>query len=390
MLSHRHPWTKGIFTLIGSTCRFNSSLHYYWGSRNSKSSVSLTRYLLAARCVGTTPQIPDINPQKMERESLHQNSKIKDSFRIVKLALLGNLVITCAKGAVWLNTGSSAMLSETIHSLVDFGNQALLLVGLRSAQNVADPSHQYGYGKQIYFWSLISALGTFWFGAGITCLHSIKDILEPAMALNNLGYHVWCVLGLSFVVDGYVLSQTVKGLLANKPPGVSFYSYVKGLRDPTTAAVLMEDGAACTGVLIAASGLAASHFTNTVVWDGYAGLAISGLLGAMGIYLVRLNQNFLLGQSVEPEITNEIRNILMARPSVEGVHSVQSQWNGPHSFSYKAEVDFDGMLQCILLKAAISVSLLATYVSSPRHIFSCVAAGEVPKRISCQTAFDPG
>jgi zinc transporter 9 len=279
----------------------------------------------------------------VDESSKHSHHQMKESVSIVQLALAGNLVITGAKALVWLQTGSTAMLSEAIHSLVDSGNQALLLIGLRGSSNAADTRHQYGYGKQIYFWSLISALGTFWFGAGITCLQSLRDIMDPSVAVHTLGNHVWIVLGLSFVIDGFVLTKTVGKIMATKPAGVTFLQYVRNLRDPTTAAVLMEDGAACLGVAIAAGGLLATHATGHAIYDGMAGLAVSGLLGFMGLYLVRLNQNFLLGQSVDPETIDGIRKILMARPAIEEVHSVQSQWNGPYSFSYKAEVDFDGV-----------------------------------------------
>jgi zinc transporter 9 len=252
------------------------------------------------------------------------------------------MLITSAKAAAWLGTGSSAMLSETIHSLVDSGNQALLLVGLRGSMNSADGKYQYGYGKQIYFWSLISALGTFWFGAGVTFFHSVDDLVHPALTVDSIGPYVWAVLGFSFVVDGYVLLKTLRKVIATKPPGVSLSHFILNMRDPTTAAVVMEDGAACSGVLIAAAGIGASHFTGSPLWDGVAGLGISALMGTMGLYLVRLNQRYLLGRSVDAEIIAGIKEILMSRSSIEEVHSVQSQWNGPNSFSYKAEVAFDG------------------------------------------------
>lgn len=107
------------------------------------------------------------------------NNRKEESLKIVKMALAGNACITTAKAAVWLSTGSSAMLSEAIHSLVDSGNQALLLVGLMDANNKADKKHPYGYGKSIYFWSLVSALGTFWGGACVSMWTSTVDILNP-------------------------------------------------------------------------------------------------------------------------------------------------------------------------------------------------------------------
>lgn len=134
----------------------------------------------------------------------------------------------------------------------------------------------------------------------------------------------------------------MKTLLKKKPKNVSFFKYCLNLRDPTTAAVLMEDSAACTGVVVAGLGIAISQCTHMIVWDSIAGLSVAGIMGALGIYLVRLNQRFLMGQSVDIEITDRIHEIVVSRDGVEGIHSVQSQWIGPNAFSYKAEVEIDG------------------------------------------------
>lgn len=270
------------------------------------------------------------------------SDKITSSRQIVRLAMLGNLTITTAKFAVWTYTGSSAMLSESIHSLVDTGNQGLLLIGLAGVDRVSDKMHQYGYGKNVYFWSLVSALGTFWFGAGISMWNSIKDFISPSIVLHSIGWETYTVLGFSFVVDGFVLFKTVQELLAHKPKDISFFQHIRKIRDPTTAAVFMEDSAACVGVSMAFTGIALTHYTHMHLWDGLAGMGIASILAFMGVYLARLNQKYLLGQAVDPEIASGIKMILSARPAFEEVHSIQSQWVGPYAFSYKAEVDFDG------------------------------------------------
>jgi hypothetical protein len=118
----------------------------------------------------------------------------------VRRALSGNVVICVAKLAAWLSSGSSCMMSEFVHSVVDCGNQSLLLMGLRESRFAADRLHPYGYGKSVYFWALVSALGTFFLGAGISMSHAVGEIMEPS--LQNISWHVWSVLGLSFTVDG--------------------------------------------------------------------------------------------------------------------------------------------------------------------------------------------
>lgn len=260
---------------------------------------------------------------------------------VVVRAMAGNTAIMLLKVAAFLKTGSSAMMSEAIHSLVDTGNQGLLILGLRQAAGVPDKKHQYGYGRAAYFWSLISALGIFWLGAGVTVAHGVQTIFYPPKELS-LSWEVWGVLGCSFMIDGWVLKRSVQELLAMKPKGKSFFQHLVHTKDPFMMAVLLEDSAACTGVIMAACGIGASHITGNPLWDSLASISIGVLLGGVAVTLIRLNQKYLLGQSVEPEIEQGIRELLLSRPSIDNVYAVQSQWVGPSTFSYKAEVDFDG------------------------------------------------
>ena len=264
------------------------------------------------------------------------------SEQVVKLALGGNVVITLAKFMAWMHSGSSAMLSESIHSLVDCGNQTLLLIGIRAAATAPDRHHQYGYGKSIYFWSLVSALGTFWLGAGVSLRNSFQDLFNPTVQLEEITWDVWSVLGISFFIDGSVLYQTMQLLRASQPKHLTMWEHVKRIRDPTTLAVLLEDSGACVGVVMAIVGIGLSQAMHNPVYDSVGGVCISGLLAAMGLALARLNERYLLGQAVDPEISEGIRKLLMARPGIDNVQSVQSQWIGPYTFAYKAEVDFDG------------------------------------------------
>lgn len=253
---------------------------------------------------------------------------------VVVRAMIGNAAITVLKTLAWLKTGSSAMLSEAIHSLVDTGNQGLLILGLRQAAGVPDKKHQYGYGRAAYFWSLISALGIFWLGAGVTITHGVQSLLHPPEQLV-LSWEVWTVLGASFAIDGYVLRRAVHELQSTKPPGMSLYQHFRRVKDPFMMAVLLEDMSACTGVLMAVAGIGATHVTGNPLWDSLASISIGALLGGVAVTLIRLNQRYLLGQSVEPEIEKGIRELLLSRPSIDNVYAVQSQWVGPSTFSYK-------------------------------------------------------
>ena len=259
--------------------------------------------------------------------------------KTLQYALVGNLLITMSKLLAYMHSGSSAMFNEAVHSAVDCGNQGLLMIGLRDVGREKDERHPYGYGKSLYFWSLVSALGTFWLGAGVSLSHSITSLLHPS--LDEITWHVWAVLGFSLLADGAVLRNVIVNINEHRDKSVSFIQHVKKIRDPATIAVLLEDSAACAGVAIASVGIALSHATYDPYYDSVASVAISLLLAGMGVSLARLNQRYLLGQSVDDDILRGIRELLLSRDSIDNVLSVQTQWVGPYSFSYKAEVDID-------------------------------------------------
>eukprot|EP00970_Alexandrium_tamarense_P008452 scaffold1618_cov196-Alexandrium_tamarense.AAC.12 len=280
-----------------------------------------------------------------EKLELQQAKSRATTTSNVQRALAGNFIIAAAKLAAAMSSGSSAMLSEFVHSVVDCGNQALLLVGLSTSHQAADRSHPYGYGKAIYFWALVSALGTFFLGAGVSMTHAVGELMNPSMT-TEVPMEVWGVLGMSFAVDGYVFGKTVQGVKASMRidgDGGSFWKYATTkVRDPATLAVLLEDGAACLGVVLAIGGIGMTQYTGMPVFDGLAGMGISALLGVMGMALVSVNHRFLIGQGLDKATREDIEKIILSRRSIDNVYSVQSQWTGPDTFSYKAEVDFDG------------------------------------------------
>ncbi|KAH9128760.1 hypothetical protein LEN26_009069 [Aphanomyces euteiches] len=263
---------------------------------------------------------------------------------IVFRAMAGNTLITSLKFLAYLKTGSSAMLSEAIHSLVDTGNQGILILGLQQASHQPDKKHQYGYGRAAYFWSLISALGIFWLGAGATVTHGVQTLLNPPKPDELLlTWELWTVLGMSFCIDGYVLQRCLSEIYSTKPKELSLYQHIKNIKDPFMLAVVLEDSAACTGVVFALAGIGASYLTGNPLWDSAASIGIGCLLGGVAISLIRMNQRYLKSLMCnDVEIEQGIKALLLSRPSIDNVYAVQSQWVGPSTFSFKAEVDFDG------------------------------------------------
>lgn len=163
------------------------------------------------------------------------------------LSLLGNLLISGAKFYAYSRTGHSSMFTEAVHTLVDVGNQTILGYGLRVADKTPDKSFQYGYGRAAFFFSLLSALSTFGFGSLYTGYHGLDTLLNPPEALVALP-ETWAVLGVSFLVDGFVLNTAFKHVRERaNAAGVSSWQWILSFKDPFTVAVVFEDSAAVSG-----------------------------------------------------------------------------------------------------------------------------------------------
>jgi solute carrier family 30 (zinc transporter), member 9 len=337
------PVSKGgykITSLVTRRRQFSSTDGSSSGSSSTSTSEDEAIRRLKERRRRLTVVYPYSEQDILRKQHIRKELARERTVANVNRALLGNVIIASAKLAAWFSSQSSSMMSEFIHSCVDCANQYLLLKGLQDSSNVADRKHPYGYGKSVYFWALVSALGTFFMGCGVSMSHAWGELMNPS--LHEIGPEVLGVLAFSFAVDGYVLFKTIRDVRGEIPKNRSFWNHVRNMRDPATLAILLEDGAACFGVLLAIAGTTFSHATGNPIYDGLAGCSISLLLGSMGFVLARVNYRFLLGQAVDKEITDGIAEILKSRRSIESVASVQSQWTGPDTFSYKAEVDFDG------------------------------------------------
>ena len=252
-----------------------------------------------------------------------------------------NTLVTAAKFVGWGLTGSSALLSEAIHSVADTSNQALLLVGLKKSERPADALHPFGYGKDRFFWGLVSALGIFFVGAGVTIMHGIEALLDPHEVHHT--WVTWAVLAFSLVLEGSALLFALRGVVhdAHKA-GMGFWRYVREGKDPTIVAVLLEDGAAVLGVVLAALCILLAQITHQPFWDGLASLLIGLLLAFVAIFLVAKNRAFLITKSVDEEVADKVRAVIASSDAVERVNAFTGTVQALGHYRIHADIDFDG------------------------------------------------
>ena len=225
---------------------------------------------------------------------------------VIYAALVGNLLVALTKASAAAWTGSSAMLSEAVHSLVDTGNEVLLLYGMRRSVRQADPEHPLGYGRELYFWSFIVALMVFALGAGVSLYEGILHILFPKPITDPLVNYV--VLGLAFLFEGVSWLVALRQFRALKGP-LGYYEAFRRSKDPISFMVLFEDSAALIGILIAALGTFAATTLDAPVFDGVASILIGLVLAGTASLLARESKSLLLGERADIKLSESILRI---------------------------------------------------------------------------------
>ncbi len=267
-------------------------------------------------------------------------------------ALVANLVIAITKFIAAALTGSSAMISEGIHSVVDTGNQFLLLLGLKRSEKPADPTHPFGYGKELYFWSLIVAILLFSIGGGMSVYEGISHINHPSELTDPFWNYV--VLGIAFVFDGASLVIAFRSFKKrNSNPGL--LSGLRASKDPSIFVVVIEDTAALLGVIIAAAGVFLGHQFNSPYFDGIASLVIGGILGIVAIFLAYESKGLLLGEGVHPRTQENLKKIISANPAVKKMQDPLTMHFGPQEILLAVNVQFYPELTAEKIEEAIDV-----------------------------------
>jgi len=259
------------------------------------------------------------------------------SKRVIWAALVGNALIAVTKFTAALATGSSAMLSEGIHSVVDTGNQILLLYGLKRSQAPPDDHFPFGHGKEVYFWSFVVAILIFAVGAGISMYEGIVHIRHPSEFGNpNLNY---VVLGLAFLFEGAAWFFAFREFSRAKGKWGYIEAVQRG-KNPSLFVVLFEDSAAMLGLGVAFLGVYLTATTGNPVYDGLASIVIGLILGGTAIWLAHETKGLLIGESANREVVHGIRIIAGSYPQVERVNEVLTLHMGPDYILANISLDF--------------------------------------------------
>jgi len=253
-------------------------------------------------------------------------------------AVAANVAIAVTKFVVAGITGSSAMLSEGIHSAVDTFNGILLLVGLKLSQRPATPEHPFGHGKELYFWSLIVAVLIFGVGGGLSFYEGVQQVRHPQPMQASMWNYV--VLGVAAVFEGSSFVIALRQFL-KQAGNTPFWEALHRSKDPTTYTVLAEDSAALIGLVVAAVGIALSQRLDKPVLDGAASLIIGLLLAGVAVALIWESRSLLIGEGIRPETARAIRSIALAQPKVRDVGRVLSMYVGPDDVLVTMDLDFD-------------------------------------------------
>ncbi|XP_037477478.1 metal tolerance protein C4 [Triticum urartu] len=265
------------------------------------------------------------------------------SHRAVNTALWCNFLVFTLKFGVWFSTSSHVMLAELVHSVADFANQALLAYGLRSSRRAPDALHPYGYSKERFVWSLISAVGIFCLGSGATIVNGVQN-LWSSQPPENIHYAA-LVIGGSILIEGASLLVAIKAVKKGAAAeGMSIRDYIWRGHDPTSVAVMTEDGAAVTGLAIAAASLVAVQMTGNPIYDPIGSIIVGNLLGMVAIFLIQRNRHALIGRAIDDHDMQRVLEFLKSDPVVDSLYDCKSEVIGPGFFRFKAEIDFNGVV----------------------------------------------
>ena len=270
---------------------------------------------------------------------------------VIIAALIGNALISVTKFVAASITGSAAMMSEGIHSLVDTGNQILLLYGMKRAAKPADEDFPFGYGKEIYFWSFIVAILIFALGGGISIYQGIQHVQHPEPIANALVNYI--VLGLALVFEGAAWYFAFREFSRVKGRW-GYLEAIQRAKDPSIFVVLFEDSAAMLGLLVAFVGVWLSQTTGILIFDGIASIIIGLILLGTSVWLAYETKGLLIGESANQSVIRGIRDSLRGKANINHVNEILTMHMGPDFILANISVDFDDKITAKQVEADIA------------------------------------
>ena len=308
------------------------------------------------------------------------------STRTLVIALVANLGIALAKFVAATITGSSAMLTEGVHSVVDSTNQLLLMWGRRAARKPADMRHPFGYGRELYFWSFVVAVLVFALGAGVSVYEGILHIAHPEPAVSP--YVAYAVLLIAFLLEGWSTLEAFKEFRTAKG-GLGWFDAIRRSKDPPSFIVLLENGAAMAGIVAAAVGLFLSQLTHDPFYDGAASVVIGIILGITALLLAYESKGLLIGEAADPELVKNLHDLACGKDGIVGVGYILTVHSSPDQVTVMMNVDFRDELFARDVERIVSEVEAEARERWPhvRKLFVRPMQGAAEQRKKLQTAF---
>jgi cation diffusion facilitator family transporter len=284
-------------------------------------------------------------------KEIEKESPASKSTTAIVIAIVGNLAIAVIKFVAAGVTGSSAVLSEAIHSVVDTGNDALMLLGVYKSRLPPDFDHPFGHGRELYFWTLIVAILIFAVGGGMSAYEGIAHIAHPTL-LRNPAWS-YAVLGFAFVFDGTSWFFGWKAFSAEKGRR-GILETIHNTKDPTSFSVLLEDSAALLGLLFAFLGIFLGRQLGLPYLDGAASIVIGLLLCVVAVLMVYESKGLLIGEGLDRETLKSARALVEADPAVERVQHLHTLYLGAHEVLLTIELRFRGTISALEVREAVT------------------------------------
>ena len=259
------------------------------------------------------------------------------STKVIIAALIGNAAISVTKFGAAFFTGSSAMLSEGIHSMVDTGNQILLLYGIKQSKKPADEEFPFGHGKEIYFWSFVVAILIFAVGSGVSIYEGIIHVMRPNPIENPMINYVVLIIAMVFEGAAWFFAFKEFGKVKGRR---SYIEAVHRGKDPSMFVVLFEDSAALLGLLVALLGIWLAQVTGNPVFDGLASILIGVILGGTAIWLAIETKGLLIGEGANRDVITSIRSIAESFEDVDKVNELLTMHMGPEFILVNISIRF--------------------------------------------------